>query len=326
VNSSGSWTREEVYVGGRHLATYSGTTTYFHNADWLGTERVRTDVNGNIYETCQGLPYGDGQACVGTEVTPMHLTGKHRDTETNLDDFPARYYSSVQGRWLSPDWDDKPVAVPYAILGNPQTLNLYSYVGGDPTNHADPDGHMNLNALSTANTASWEDYYEDQRGQATSVLYDAVGTGQNQKTLDETAMAAEKKALRLTRAALKEGRHVEYGGWIVRSNRDGSLSYTKPAKGEEGEIDMDKIPVPKGASVVAEYHTHPHTTSAEGEGADAGDVNHLRYVAATEHVDRPGYVADTYSGNVYRYTQWEPIKGLFDTRTFGTMIGNVPPD
>jgi len=141
MNTSGAWTREEVYVGGRHLATYSGTTTYFHNADWLGTERVRTDVNGDIYETCQGLPYGDGQVCVGGEITPMHLTGKHRDTETNLDDFPARYYSSTQGRWLSPDWDTKPVAVPYAILGNPQTLNLYSYVGGDPTNHADPDGH-----------------------------------------------------------------------------------------------------------------------------------------------------------------------------------------
>jgi RHS repeat-associated protein len=170
-----------VYVGGRHLATYSGTTTYFHNADWLGTERVRTDVNGNIYETCQGLPYGDGQVCAGGEVTPMHLTGKHRDTETNLDDFPARYYSSTQGRWLSPDWDTKPVSVPYAILGNPQTLNLYSYVGGDPTNHADPDGHMNLNPLSTANTASWEDYYADQRGQATSVLYDAAqNTSQTQ--------------------------------------------------------------------------------------------------------------------------------------------------
>jgi RHS repeat-associated protein len=74
----------------------------------------------------------------------MHFTGKQRDTETNLDDFPARYYSSVQGRCLSPDWDTKPVSVPYAILGNPQTLNLYSYVGGDPTNHADADGHMNF--------------------------------------------------------------------------------------------------------------------------------------------------------------------------------------
>jgi RHS repeat-associated protein len=82
----------------------------------------------------------------------MHFTGKQRDTETNLDDFPARYYSSVQGRWLSPDWDTKPVSVPYAILGNPQTLNLYSYVGGDPTNHADADGHIFL-CVTCANSA-----------------------------------------------------------------------------------------------------------------------------------------------------------------------------
>jgi hypothetical protein len=35
---------------------------------------------------------------------------------------------------------------------------------------------------------------------------------------------------------------------------------------------------------------------------------------------------DAFSGAVYRYTQWEPIKSLFDTRTFGTKIGNIPPD
>jgi hypothetical protein len=56
------------------------------------------------------------------------------------------------------------VSVPYAILGNPQTLNLYSYVGGDPTNHADPDGHMNLNALSTENTENWLGDYLDGSG------------------------------------------------------------------------------------------------------------------------------------------------------------------
>ena len=30
---------------------------------------------------------------------------------------------------------------PYAVLSNPQTLNLYDYIGSDPTNHADADGH-----------------------------------------------------------------------------------------------------------------------------------------------------------------------------------------
>jgi hypothetical protein len=32
--------------------------------------------------------------------------------------------------------------VPYANLGDPQSLNLYAYVGDDPANHADPDGHI----------------------------------------------------------------------------------------------------------------------------------------------------------------------------------------
>jgi RHS repeat-associated protein len=155
VNTSGGWTREEVYVGGRHLATYSGTTTYFHNADWLGTERVRTDVNGVVYESCQGLPYGDGQACVGGEPSPMYFTGKQRDGETNLDDFPARYYSSVQGRWLTADWSVTPEPVPYAKLGDPQSLNLYAYVDGDPTNHADPDGHACYDRNNGCGSKSW---------------------------------------------------------------------------------------------------------------------------------------------------------------------------
>jgi RHS repeat-associated protein len=140
--NGGTWDRSEVYAAGRHLATYSGSTTYFPHVDWLGTERVRTNTAGNIVETCTSLPFGDGQSCTGTDVSPNHFTGKQRDTETNLDDFPARYYSSTEGRWLSPDWSAVPVAIPYASLYNPQTLNLYDYVGDDPTNHADPDGHL----------------------------------------------------------------------------------------------------------------------------------------------------------------------------------------
>ena len=67
-----------------------------------------------------------------------------RDTETGLDEFPARYYSSTQGRWYSPDWASAQVPAPYAVLSNPQTLNLYDYIGSDPTNHADADGHFLL--------------------------------------------------------------------------------------------------------------------------------------------------------------------------------------
>jgi RHS repeat-associated protein len=58
--------------------------------------------------------------------------GKERDSETGNDDFGARYYTSRFGRWLSADWSSVPVAVPYANLTNPQTLNLYAMVSDDP--------------------------------------------------------------------------------------------------------------------------------------------------------------------------------------------------
>jgi hypothetical protein len=42
---------------------------------------------------------------------------------------------------MSPDWALKPIDVPYAKFGDPQTLNLYSYVENSPLNRVDADGH-----------------------------------------------------------------------------------------------------------------------------------------------------------------------------------------
>ena len=145
LNSSGAWNRAEVYVGGHHLATYSyvGGTTLFDHADWLGTERARSAVSGSVCETIVSLPFGDGQATSGScgDASPMHFTGKPRDAETNLDDFDARYYSSTLGRFISADWSAVPEPVPYAHLGNPQTLNLYAIVADNLVTFADLDGH-----------------------------------------------------------------------------------------------------------------------------------------------------------------------------------------
>src|SRR5713101_4937628 len=32
-----------------------------------------------------------GASCTGSDVSPLHFTGKMRDAETGLDEFPARY-------------------------------------------------------------------------------------------------------------------------------------------------------------------------------------------------------------------------------------------
>ena len=74
----------------------------------------------------------------------MEFTGKERDSETGLDYFGARYFSSAQGRFTSPDWSTTPQPVPYANLNDPQTLNLYSYVRNNPLSNVDADGHCGI--------------------------------------------------------------------------------------------------------------------------------------------------------------------------------------
>jgi RHS repeat-associated protein len=69
-------------------------------------------------------------------VRASRFTGKERDTESGNDYFGARYYSSLTGRFLSPD----PSALYYADPTNPQSLNLYSYALNNPLKNTDPTG------------------------------------------------------------------------------------------------------------------------------------------------------------------------------------------
>ncbi|WP_190273715.1 RHS repeat-associated core domain-containing protein [Granulicella mallensis] len=135
--------RREVYAGSRHLGTYdqNGNLTYVLS-DWLGTERARANSAGTLCETTTSQPFGDNQQSSGTCFpSPTFFTGKERDTESGLDYFGARYYGSNMGRWMSPDYSHDPDPVPYADLSDPQSLNLYGYVGNNPLSQTDDDGH-----------------------------------------------------------------------------------------------------------------------------------------------------------------------------------------
>lgn len=93
ANASGTTLRAEIYAGGRHLATWNSNATYFNHADWLGTERARTDASGNRCETIASLPFGDGEATSGScTPTPTFFTGLERDAESGLDHTLNRQY------------------------------------------------------------------------------------------------------------------------------------------------------------------------------------------------------------------------------------------
>ncbi|MGA2299530.1 MAG: RHS repeat-associated core domain-containing protein [Candidatus Acidiferrum sp.] len=64
------------------------------------------------------------------------FTGKERDSESGLDDFGDRYYSSPMGRFTSVD----PIWVKIDRLVDPQRLNLYAYGRNNPLLFVDPDG------------------------------------------------------------------------------------------------------------------------------------------------------------------------------------------
>ena len=118
----------------------------------LGSASVITDAAGNVQQRYFYYPYGGQQSAVGSDPNHYKFNGKERDTESGLDMFGARYYGSSLGRFMTPDWAAKPITVPYANFGNPQSLNLYSYVTNNPLTLLDDDGHDIIYAAGLQNS------------------------------------------------------------------------------------------------------------------------------------------------------------------------------
>jgi RHS repeat-associated protein len=121
--------------------------THFYTGDHLGTTQIELAAGGWPVWSGQFAPFG---AELDTQATAMHykFTGKERDQESGLDYFGARYYSSVIGRFSSPDdgRDQSP--------GDPQSWNLYSYVRNNPLSDVDPDGHLDCSSGGAAPAAT----------------------------------------------------------------------------------------------------------------------------------------------------------------------------
>jgi RHS repeat-associated protein len=139
---AGNNATEFIFFKGKRVARRdsAGAISYFFS-DHLGSSRVVTSATGGIVDESDFYPFGGERVITSTSGNNYKFTGKERDTESGLDYFAARYYSSQFGRFMTPDWADTPTTVPYADFGNPQSLNLYTYVGNNPITRFDVDGH-----------------------------------------------------------------------------------------------------------------------------------------------------------------------------------------
>jgi RHS repeat-associated protein len=137
-----------VLVTSPGFAQGTETVVYFH-ADAIGSTRLVTDASGAVVERYDYLPFGEPWASSGLDT--RRFGGKERDTETGLDYFGARYYSSLNGRFTTID----PILDIDSAIVDPQRWNRYAYAYNHPFRFTDPDGRQGLSLGLEADYQAW---------------------------------------------------------------------------------------------------------------------------------------------------------------------------
>jgi RHS repeat-associated protein len=178
-DSNSNVIKDYFYKGGELLATTKAGASgeyQYATADHLGSPRAWTDGSGNLTaggrhdyspfgeELFAGVGIRSASLSYGTDSTRQKFTSRERDDETGLDFFEARYYSSIQGRFTSPD-------IPFAdqTEDEPQSWNLYAYVTNNPLKFIDPFG-----LWKRINTDDGTIVYEAEKGDTLAGLADIL--------------------------------------------------------------------------------------------------------------------------------------------------------
>jgi RHS repeat-associated protein len=256
---------------------------------------------------------------------------RERDTESNLDDFGARYYSNTFGRWMSPDYSDAPVPVPYADLTNPQSLNLYALVRGNPETFADLDGHLDGNGadissfnasdmfgVSTDTSTTLDDFSADKQdaaGQANKAQNNNQAVGNTTSDALAKTMTNEVGSLSTPKKGdpdvLSDGKDALANALINNANLDSPAKVAKAtgtASPQDEQIMKDAATNrANGGADPVEGRTQFGTThNPHVQSRDAG--NHLKGAAGRETV----------------YEKFGPFKDSTSRRPTWIVIYNNP--
>jgi len=273
------------------------------------------------HEVCNSTTALGLRAALHLERIRSRYTGKERDTESGNDYFPARYYASSMGRFLSPD----PSGLFMADPENPQMLNLYSYVGNNPLRYTDPLGLSKDcggggdPSVVCMVTSAW-DWLKDHVGgggsdQGQNPSAPGEGGGQGPEpgdqspsvsplrfpTRDAAGIAAARQALGptsrpdLSNKACPAGCKYEWGGRILQDKKNGQYTFTDPVTFRNGTTFWTShVMVPFGYRKAGSFHTHPGI-GAPGMSGNPGDAGW----ADSQHL--PEYMGEEMSGKVWKY-------------------------
>jgi RHS repeat-associated protein len=177
------------------------------------------------------------------------FSGKERDAESGLDYFGARYLSSSMGRMMSPDWSAKAEPVPYARLDNPQSLNLYAYVGNNRLRYTDPTGHYELNNSGCGDNAKCQKKWDK-----------AANKFESRREKDLKSKNADVRAAAANYGAKGEVNGVHVG--FANTAQNGILGSVDPSGSTPGNVNV-QVTLDFGRAGSAETQTH--------EGTHVGD-------------------------------------------------------
>jgi RHS repeat-associated protein len=125
-------TKYYAIAGQRVMRDSSGL--HYLLTDHLGSVVAILDSSGDLESDERYLPFGGLRDTTGISQTDFSFTGQRNLSSVGLMDYNARWYLASVGRFISAD---TLVSDP----GNPQSMNRYTYVLGNPIGYSDPSGH-----------------------------------------------------------------------------------------------------------------------------------------------------------------------------------------
>ncbi|HKV25556.1 MAG TPA: hypothetical protein VJN93_13265 [Candidatus Acidoferrum sp.] len=215
----------------------------------------------------------------------------------------------------SSDWSSVPVAVPYANLTNPQTLNLYSMVSDDPESFADLDGHgqqQDPSALQVQCQPNISGCTQQQRN-------DLRTANANQQTQTQTQAQAAQQQARNQSQTSERARHIAER--LVQAG-EGLVNLTMAQVKVDLAVAQMAVAPESGFTAVTSAYTG---VSAAGSGA-AGAVQLLGAAtgrteqaekaaeAASTVASAAGFIRTIGSGSIEKGAKWAKYEAIITTK------------